>query len=216
MRLRKTIGLSLALLLVASGAALAKQTPSDRDRPAPSAKHKSSKIDAAATKAARKKQPAAKRATRSEPPRDPEPRTPAVAALPPPDRYIGPLKIVGQREVGAAAWYGGRHIGRRTASGDTLDDTHATAAHRSLPLHSLVRVTNLTNGRSVVAKITDRGPFNHSLLIDVSPSAADELDMKRAGIVQVVVEPVQPAPVQPAWVQPAAFQPAAAVGSSAH
>jgi rare lipoprotein A len=119
------------------------------------------------------------------------------ARLPPPDEYIGPVQVIGQREVGAAAWYGGRHIGRRTASGERLDAVHLTAAHRSLPLHSLVRVTNLTNGRSVVARITDRGPVSQSLLIDVSPCVADELDMKRAGIVSVAVEPVAPAPSPP-------------------
>jgi rare lipoprotein A len=117
----------------------------------------------------------------------------AAAQLPPPDQYIGPLQVTGRREIGAAAWYGGRHLGRRTASGERLDAVHATAAHRSLPLYSLVRVTNLSNGRSVVARITDRGPVSHSLLIDVSPRVAETLDMKRAGIVTVAVEPVAPA-----------------------
>jgi rare lipoprotein A len=116
-----------------------------------------------------------------------------AARLPPPDQYIGGLQVIGQREVGAAAWYGGHHIGKRTASGDRLDAVHLTAAHRSLPLRSLVRVTNLSNGRSVVCRITDRGPVSPSLLIDVSPSVADELDMKRAGIVKVAIEPVAPA-----------------------
>jgi rare lipoprotein A len=60
-------------------------------------------------------------------------------------------------------------------------------------MHSLVRVTNLSNGRSIIAKITDRGPVSRSLLIDVSPSCADQLDMKRAGIATVAVEPVAPA-----------------------
>jgi rare lipoprotein A len=111
----------------------------------------------------------------------------------PPDEYVGPMQVIGAREVGSAAWYGGRHIGRRTASGNRLDAVHATAAHRSLPLDSLVRVTNLTNGHSIICKITDRGPVSHSLLIDVSPAVADRLDMKRAGIARVSIEPVAPA-----------------------
>ena len=81
----------------------------------------------------------------------------------------------------------------RTASGDRLDAVRATAAHRSLPLHSLVRVTNLKNGRSVIAKINDRGPVSRSLLIDLSPRCAEEIDMKRSGIVTVAIEPVAPA-----------------------
>ncbi|HEX3861579.1 MAG TPA: septal ring lytic transglycosylase RlpA family protein [Stellaceae bacterium] len=113
-----------------------------------------------------------------------------TVALPPPDQYLGSVRVIGRREIGSAAWYGGYHVGRRTASGDLLDAVHATAAHRSLPLNSMVRVTNLTNGRSVIAKINDRGPVSHSLLIDVSPNVADRLDMRRAGIVRVSVEPV--------------------------
>jgi rare lipoprotein A len=67
---------------------------------------------------------------------------------------------------------------------------HPTAAHRTLPLHSLVRVTNLNNGRSAVVRINDRGPASHALLIDLSPAAAAELDMKRDGLVPVAIEPV--------------------------
>jgi rare lipoprotein A len=67
---------------------------------------------------------------------------------------------------------------------------HPTAAHRSLPLNSLVRVTNLSNGRSIIATINDRGPVSRSLLIDVSPCVADELEMRGAGIATVAVEPV--------------------------
>jgi len=194
--MRRTIGLSLALLVV-SVAAMAKQTHSGQDQAVPSSKSKPAKADASAGKL-HGKQPRAhgKAAARSEPQHAGQAREQA-AHLPPPDQYIGPLQVIGQREVGAAAWYGGHHIGRRAASGDRLDAIHATAAHRSLPLRSLVRVTNLSNGRSVIAQITDRGPVSHSLLIDVSPSVADGLDMKRAGIAKVAVEPVAPAPTAP-------------------
>jgi rare lipoprotein A (peptidoglycan hydrolase) len=100
------------------------------------------------------------------------------------------LRRVGACQFGAAAWYGGRYIGRATTSGSRLDVEHATAAHRTLPLNSLARVTRLDNGRSVVVRITDRGPVSHELLIDMSPKAADQLDMKDAGVVRVAVEQV--------------------------
>jgi len=100
------------------------------------------------------------------------------------------VRAVGKCQTGTAAWYGGSYLGRRTSSGERLDKVHATAAHRSLPLNSLARVTNLRNGRSVVVRVTDRGPLNHSLLIDMSPRAAEELRMKDAGVVPVRVEQV--------------------------
>jgi rare lipoprotein A (peptidoglycan hydrolase) len=100
------------------------------------------------------------------------------------------VRPVGKVETGTAAWYGGTYIGRRTSSGSTLDIIHMTAAHRTLPLNSLARVTNLRNGRAVVVRVTDRGPISTSLLIDMSPRAADELQMKHAGLVPVRVEPV--------------------------
>jgi rare lipoprotein A len=104
------------------------------------------------------------------------------------------VRAVGRGQTGTAAWYGGSYIGRRTSSGERLDTTHATAAHRSLPLNSLARVTNLRNGRSVVVRVTDRGPLDRSLLIDMSPRAADELCMKEAGLVPVKVEQVVEVP----------------------
>lgn len=100
------------------------------------------------------------------------------------------VQAVGKVETGSAAWYGGRYIGRRTSSGSRLDTIHPTAAHRTLPLNSLARVTNLENRRSVIVRVTDRGPVNASLLIDMSPKAADELHMKHAGVVPVSVEQV--------------------------
>jgi rare lipoprotein A len=193
MRMRRTIGLSLALLVV-SATAMAKQAQSGHDHAVPSTKSKPDKATTAAGKLHGKKQ-----RTRGKVVARSEPLDAGKHAdrLPPPDEYIGPLQVIGQQEIGSAAWYGGHHIGRRTASGDRLDAIHLTAAHRSLPLRTLVRVTNLSNGRSVVARINDRGPVSRSLLIDVSPGVADKLDMKRAGIVRVSVEPVAPAPNPP-------------------
>jgi rare lipoprotein A len=191
MRMRKTIGLSLVLLVV-SPAAIAKQTESVHQQPAPSVKAKPSQTQTAADSIGAKRQPGGNAIERSDRRWRSHARQRAVD-LPAADQYIGPMRVVGHREVGRAAWYGGRHLGLRTASGERLDAVHATAAHRSLPLHSLVRVTNLRNGRSVIAKITDRGPVSRSLLIDVSPRCAEELDMKRSGIATVAIEPVAPA-----------------------
>jgi rare lipoprotein A (peptidoglycan hydrolase) len=214
MRMRTTIGLSLAVLLVASTAAMAKQTQSADQQPRPSVKSKPTKTAptvtrAAVTRATAKRNHAARPAGRAGHRRSEEASQDA-AALPPADQYVGPVQIAGQPQIGAAAWYGGRHIGHRMANGERLDAVRATAAHRSLPMHSLVRVTNLNNGRSVIAKITDRGPVSQRLLIDVSPRAADVLDMKRSGIVTVSIEPVVPMTHQAANPAPAvAVNPAA-------
>ena len=116
-----------------------------------------------------------------------------TASLPAADQYIGPVQVTGRGQVGRAAWYGNQHVGRLTSSGERLDTVQATAAHRSLPLHSLVRVTNLQNGRSVIVRINDRGPVSPSLLIDMSPRAAAAIDMIGQGIAQVMVEPVSSA-----------------------
>ncbi len=120
----------------------------------------------------------------------PHPDRSRVASASVGDTAIVKVKAIGPCQIGSAAWYGGRYIGRRTSSGEPLDQVHATAAHRTLPLNSLVRVTNLNNGRSVVVRITDRGPLSHRFLIDMSPKAADELAMKTAGIVPVSIERV--------------------------
>jgi rare lipoprotein A len=191
--MQQAIGLSLALLVVSS-AAMAKQVPPGHPQPVPSIKSKPAKVETASSKPSGKRHRArGKVAARSDRRRHLDARQ-HTGPLPPPDRYVGPVQVIGAREVGSAAWYGGNHLGRRTATGERLDAVHPTAAHRSLPLHSLVRVTNLSNGRSIIATINDRGPVSRSLLIDVSPCVADELDMKRAGIATVAVEPVAPVP----------------------
>ena len=98
------------------------------------------------------------------------------------------MRAAGRRELGKAAWYG--MVGSRTASGEILDDQTATAAHRSLPLASFAKVTNLNNGRSVIVKINDRGPYTRGRIVDLSPRAADVLEMKGAGVATVLVEPL--------------------------
>ena len=105
-----------------------------------------------------------------------------------PDPCCSSLRTTGMRLFGKAAWY--NLVGRQTASGEILDTVNATAAHRSLPLASYAKVTNLNNGRSVVVKINDRGPYTRGRILDLSPHAADALDMKRAGVAAVAVEPL--------------------------
>lgn len=189
MRMRRTIGLSLALLVV-STVAIAKQAHSAQHQPSAGAKEKHAKSDTGPARTGAKRHRAGgKIADRRASQRNAAAHRNSERSAPA-DEYVGPLQVVGTQETGSAAWYGPRHLGHRTASGDRLDDIHATAAHRSLPLNSLARVTNLRNGRSVVVKVTDRGPWSANLLIDVSPKAADDLDMKRAGIVPVKIEPV--------------------------
>jgi rare lipoprotein A (peptidoglycan hydrolase) len=106
----------------------------------------------------------------------------------PPDVYLGPMHPVGASQIGTAAWY--NLVGNRTANGEVLDTVTPTAAHRSLPLASYAKVTNLDSGRSVIVKINDRGPWHRRFIIDLSPRAADEIGVRSAGIAPVVVEPV--------------------------
>jgi rare lipoprotein A len=91
-------------------------------------------------------------------------------------------------EIGLASWYGGRFVRRPTASGERFDTRGLTAAHRTLPMHTVVRVTNLDNGRMVLVRINDRGPYVGGRVIDLSRYAADKLDMKRHGVAPVRIE----------------------------
>ena len=91
-------------------------------------------------------------------------------------------------ETGVASYYAHAFDGQRTASGAVYDERGLTAAHRTLPFGSRVRVTNLANHRSVVVTITDRGPHRHSRVIDVSHRAAEELGFVRAGTARVRLE----------------------------
>jgi len=92
---------------------------------------------------------------------------------------------------GQASYYGRELAGNRTSSGERFDPMALTAAHRTLPLGSLVRVTNLANGRSVIVRVNDRGPFVRSRLIDVSLGAAREIGMVAQGRAQVRLELVR-------------------------
>jgi len=93
----------------------------------------------------------------------------------------------GYHEKGVASWYGSKFHGRRTSSGEPYDMHLATAAHKTLPLPSYAEVTNLDNGRKVIVKINDRGPFKDDRLIDMSFGAALRLDMIASGTARVDV-----------------------------
>ena len=96
----------------------------------------------------------------------------------------------GYREKGTASWYGSKFHGRRTSSGEPYDMHLATAAHKSLPLPTYAEVTNLDNGRKVVVKVNDRGPFKDDRIIDMSYGAALRLDMIKTGTARVEVRAI--------------------------
>ncbi|MBN3847068.1 septal ring lytic transglycosylase RlpA family protein [Paraburkholderia sp. Ac-20342] len=91
------------------------------------------------------------------------------------------------RQTGRASWYGRFFHGRRTANGERYDMHALTAAHRTLPLGSYVRVTNPANSRSVVVRINDRGPYARGRVIDLSMAAASALDMRHSGTARVQI-----------------------------
>jgi rare lipoprotein A len=109
-----------------------------------------------------------------------------------------PYKVKGQRykpfetynytQTGVASWYGPDFHAKLTANGEMYDQNDLTAAHKTLQLPSIVRVTNLENGKSVIVRVNDRGPFARGRIIDMSSKAAELLDMKRAGTAKVKVE----------------------------
>jgi len=98
--------------------------------------------------------------------------------------------------VGLASWYGEDFHGRYTANGEVFDLDGISAAHPTMPLPSYARVTNLANGRSIIVRVNDRGPYAHNRIIDVSVRAAKLLDFYRRGTATVRVEYVGPAPLQ--------------------
>jgi len=109
-------------------------------------------------------------------------------------QWYVPTPEPGYSESGTASWYGQDFQGRRTASGETFDQNALTAAHPTLPIPSLVQVTNLDNGREVIVRVNDRGPFAHGRLIDLSRGAARVLDFENQGQARVHVRYLGPAP----------------------
>lgn len=124
----------------------------------------------------------------------------------------------GYKERGLASWYGTKFHGRRTSSGETYDMYSMTAAHKTLPIPAYVKVTNLENGKEIIVKINDRGPFHEGRIIDLSYVAALKLDVVKTGTARVEVETISPgyspspkpatstAAPNSMWLQAAAFQ----------
>jgi len=109
-------------------------------------------------------------------------------------RWYQPAEQPGYDETGLASWYGDQFNGRPTASGERFDMHALTAAHKTLPLPGLVEVTNLANGRRIVVRVNDRGPFVDNRIIDLSRGAAEALGMLQAGVGEVRVRYLGRAP----------------------
>ena len=109
-------------------------------------------------------------------------------------RWYRPEEQPTYDEVGLASWYGDQFDGRPTSTGERFDMHALTAAHKTLPLPGLVEVTNLANGRSVVVRVNDRGPFVDNRIIDLSHGAAEALDIVQRGVAEVRVRYLGPAP----------------------
>ncbi len=113
-------------------------------------------------------------------------------------RYVVRDTAVGYVEQGVASWYGPDFHGKRTATGETYDMNAMSGAHPTLPLPAWVRVTNLQNGRNVVLRLNDRGPFARNRIIDLSRAAAESLDMIRTGTALVEVRSLASGDAAPA------------------
>src|SRR5450432_3194741 len=111
-------------------------------------------------------------------------------------RVYVPEENISYREEGMASWYGDDFHGRLTANGEVFDMASLTAAHPTLPMPCYARVTNLGNGKSLVVRVNDRGPYHGNRLIDVSNTAAELLEFKGNGIAKVRVEYVARAPLE--------------------
>lgn len=112
-------------------------------------------------------------------------------------RYYTLSTSRGYKEKGIASWYGAEFDGQRTSSGEIFDMYAMTAAHRSLPLPSYVQVTNLENGRQVVVRVNDRGPFHPGRIIDLSYGAAVKLGFAREGTGRVEIRAINPRTGEP-------------------
>jgi rare lipoprotein A len=111
-------------------------------------------------------------------------------------RIYVPEEDTSYREEGLASWYGDDFHGRLTANGEVFDMDSLSAAHPTLPMPCYARVTNLSNGKSLIVRVNDRGPYHGNRLIDVSNKAAQLLDFKGNGVARVRVEYVGRAPLE--------------------
>lgn len=139
----------------------------------------------------------------------PPPAASLEPSLAPSAMAVSDVPIAKERQVGVASWYGDHWQGRVTASGKPFDDRKMTAAHRTLPLNTRVRVTNLESGRSVEVTITDRGPYVDGRVIDLSAAAAKRIGMVKEGLVPVQITTVAPPATRPPATQTAEKAPEA-------
>jgi rare lipoprotein A (peptidoglycan hydrolase) len=197
MHMRRTLGISLAFLVISAGAmakTAEKSASHHPGQPQGAKQHKAEQRavhrQVALNRGGHTRTPTryAARHTISSQYRHAVPHPVADARGEPPDPYLAPAQGQGGRQFGKAAWY--NFVGGHTSTGERLDAVTPTAAHRTLPLLSYAKVTNLDSGRSVIVKINDRGPWIRRFIIDLSPRAADEVGMKRAGVASVMVEPI--------------------------
>jgi peptidoglycan lytic transglycosylase len=138
-------------------------------------------------------QPSSTTATVPNPPTPQHPESGSQTAGGPADKSGEASAVAGEAtplsvEVGKASWYGAPYHNRRSSNGEVYDMNSLTAAHRTLPLGSTVRVTNLKTGHSTVVRITDRGPFVEGRIVDLSLAAAKQADVWQAGVAQVRLE----------------------------
>jgi len=208
MPLRQTIGISLALLMASAGAMAKTPEKSTSYHPSPPA---NAGLEKSENRSGKTRAPHRLARARSlsrlashHRGRSRSRHTVSYRAADPgsgaPDPSWGSTRATGSPEIGQAAWYD--LVGGRTSNGERLDTVTPTAAHRSLPLGSCAKVTNLDTGHSVIVKINDRGPYSRRFIIDLSPRAADELGMRHAGVAAVAVEPVAIVPAASAAVRP--------------
>lgn len=112
-------------------------------------------------------------------------------------RYYVMQESTGYVERGIASWYGKKFHGRKTSNGETYNMYAMTAAHKTLPIPAYVQVTNLDNGKQVIVRINDRGPFHEGRIIDLSYTAAKKLDIVGHGTGRVEVRAIEPGQVEP-------------------
>ena len=101
------------------------------------------------------------------------------------------LTVLGQIQIGKASFYSKKSTGRMTASGERLHHDSLTCAHRTYPFGTLLQITNPSNGRMIVVRVNDRGPFVRGRIVDLSWAAAKVLDILAKGVANVVVEPLE-------------------------
>ena len=191
MLMRRTIGISLAFMVVSAGDMDKPPVKTASHHPGQSHGAKAQHVkhrNATSSKLAHGRAHARYAAHHSAPRSHPYSAASADEGGGPADAYLASAQSLGGRQIGMAAWY--NWVGSRTSNGEILDTVTATAAHRTLALGTFVKVTSLDTGRSVIVRINDRGPHIHRFIIDLSPRAAEELDMRRAGVASVVIEPL--------------------------